>query len=226
MQAISITIKPQSAFGTPLRGDTLFGQLCWAIHNRYGVARLTDLLSGYTKNKPFLIASDAFPQDYLPKPSLPSCFFADIDLEKRKTIKKQIWMPISKTALAIKDWQKECKADKDIARTEKRVQQHNSINRLTGTTGEEGFAPYGMLQTWYQTNTQLQCHFLLDSERFKQTELEECLQDIGNFGFGRDASVGLGKFSLIESIATQWHNHPQAKCANDPSPYCTARLRL
>ena len=70
MQALRLTLIPQTAFGTPLVGDTLFGHLCWNIAEAYGVARLRDLLDGYTAGAPFLIASDAFPAGYLPLPTL------------------------------------------------------------------------------------------------------------------------------------------------------------
>ena len=42
MQAYKLTLTLQSAFATPLKGDTLFGQLCWAIRNRLGEDALTD----------------------------------------------------------------------------------------------------------------------------------------------------------------------------------------
>ena len=48
MKLYRFTLTSQSAMGTPLVGDTLFGQLCWAVRNRFGEARLTALLEGYT----------------------------------------------------------------------------------------------------------------------------------------------------------------------------------
>lgn len=75
MQTYKAAITPKSAFGTPLKGDTLFGQLCWAIHNRFGNARLIELLVDYTKGKPFVVTSDALPAGYFPRPVLPSNFF-------------------------------------------------------------------------------------------------------------------------------------------------------
>ncbi len=49
MQSICVTLTPLSAFATPLKGDTLFGQLCWAIRNRLGEAYLNQCLEGYTQ---------------------------------------------------------------------------------------------------------------------------------------------------------------------------------
>ncbi len=43
MDSYQITLSLQSAFATPLKGDTLFGQLCWAIRNRLGEERLESM---------------------------------------------------------------------------------------------------------------------------------------------------------------------------------------
>ena len=53
MKLYRFTLTSQSAMGTPLVGDTLFGQLCWAVRNRFGEARLTALLEGYTEQRPY-----------------------------------------------------------------------------------------------------------------------------------------------------------------------------
>ena len=71
MTLYKTTITPKSNFTTPLKGDTLFGQICWAIRYRLGEDRLNELLSDYDK-KPFLIVSDGVAGGDLPKPSMPS----------------------------------------------------------------------------------------------------------------------------------------------------------
>jgi CRISPR-associated protein Csm4 len=43
---------------------------------------------------------------------------------------------------------------------------------------------------------------LLDTERLSQDDCRQCLEDIGNIGFGRDASIGLGKFSVSGFVET------------------------
>ena len=93
MHMFRITIQLQSAFATPLKGDTLFGQLCWAIKNRLGEVCLTELLNGYTSGQPFAVVSDTFPQGYLPLPKLPGRFYDKIDGADRKAIKKRCWLP-------------------------------------------------------------------------------------------------------------------------------------
>ena len=68
---LKLTLQPQSPFITPLASDTLFGQLCWAIRHRFGEAKLTQLLDGYTESQPFVVLSTALPRGYLPRPTVP-----------------------------------------------------------------------------------------------------------------------------------------------------------
>ena len=86
MQTYKLNLTLQSAFATPLKGDTLFGQLCWAIRNRLGEDTLTDCLAGYTNSQPFAVVSDAFPEGYFPLPKLPSCFYQLPESQDRKAI--------------------------------------------------------------------------------------------------------------------------------------------
>ena len=74
MNSFRLTLHPRSAFGTPLAGDTLFGQLCWALRHLLGNTRLNTLLDGYTNGQPFAVISDALPKRFLPLPILPSSF--------------------------------------------------------------------------------------------------------------------------------------------------------
>ncbi len=206
MQGYTYTLKPLSTFATAMIGDTLFGQLCWMIRNRFGESKLEELLQGYTDGKPFMVVSDAFPHGHIPKPTVPNWFFEDADPEQRKILKKKVWMPLAEIDLELTQWQKVCKSsaelfpgDRGQAQTAwqiERIQPHNSIDRLTGTTGTGGFAPYGMLQSWFRQNVLLDCHIVLDQNRLSKDDLHECLNDLGTFGFGRDATIGAGKFEI------------------------------
>ncbi|MER2511056.1 MAG: hypothetical protein ABTQ25_01300 [Nitrosomonas ureae] len=201
MQAFRAIINLRSAFATPLKGDTLFGQLCWTIRNRLGEGRLTELLKGYTSNQPFVVVSDAFPQDYLPLPKLPGRFYDKIDGVDRKAIKKRCWLPEQAVNVPVIQWLEQAKTASDVIGqaknlSKKHPQPHNTINRQTNTTGEGGFAPYSIEQEWFLTSVAWTIYLLLDTERLSQDDCRQCLEDIGNIGFGRDASIGLGKFSV------------------------------
>jgi CRISPR-associated protein Csm4 len=208
MQSFRITLAPQSAFATPLKGDTLFGQLCWAIRNRFGETRLEQCLQGYTENRPFAVVSDAFPENYIPLPNLPGSYYRPVEEGDRKAVKKRCWLPVSAIEKPVSEWLIEARSSAAVASdylqnkqasanlSEKHPQAHNTINRLTNTTGKDGFAPYSIEQEWFIPGLRWTVYVLLDSGRISAEDCQQCLQDIGSIGFGRDASIGLGKFKL------------------------------
>lgn len=95
MTALRFTIRPKAPFGSPLLGETLFGQLCWAILRLYGKERLEALLDGYCEGRPFAVVADAFPKGCIPLPALPAQFWAQHDDSDRKYLKKKAWMPLA-----------------------------------------------------------------------------------------------------------------------------------
>jgi CRISPR-associated protein Csm4 len=192
-------------------GDTLFGQLCWAIRNRQGEARLAALLQGYTDGHPFLVVSDATPSKYVPRPTLPGHFFHSLESANRKEAKKRKWFPLEKINEPVADWLRHCVTPEELPTGQgiARSQPHNTIDRQTGTTGRVMFAPYSMEQFWYSKRTTLQnngailaeagsldIYLVSDSTRFPLEEMSTALSDIGQLGFGRDASIGLGRFDI------------------------------
>ncbi len=192
------TLTLHTPLGTPLAGDTLFGQLCWALREAQGEAVLTRQLEGYTEGQPWLVVSDGFPASHLPKPTLPQHLEPQADATKRKEAKKRRWIPTAETgqplqallASAVDDATAYGKAPL------RDVQPHNTLNRLTGTTGEGEFAPYTMPQTFYAQGQRIDVYLVLDDERVSADEIQHLLAAIGAGGFGRDASIGLGKFSV------------------------------
>lgn len=192
------TLTLHTPLGTPLAGDTLFGQLCWALREAQGEAELTRQLEGYTQGQPWLVVSDGLPAGYLPKPTLPQHFEPQADTAARKAAKKRRWIPTSETgqplqallASAVDDATAYGKAPL------RDVQSHNTLNRLTGTTGENEFAPYTMPQTFYAQGQRINVYLVLDDDRVSADEVQRLLAAIGASGFGRDASIGLGKFSV------------------------------
>jgi len=214
MITLKATLAPKTAFATPLMGDTLFGQLCWAIRHGWGEARLAALLDGYTAGRPFLVVSDAFPAGYLPMPTLPSTYWhGETDPSQRKALKRRIWLAEADATAPVGDWQRLAKTAEEIgAKTEDRLQPRNSLNRLTLATGKgAGFAPYSVRQHWYPAGARLDIHLRLDESRFSQVDMEQMLAVVGLAGFGKDANVGLGKFTL-ETL--QAHTQPYQSHAN------------
>jgi CRISPR-associated protein Csm4 len=204
MQSFKLTLQPRSAFGTPLAGDTLFGQLCWAVRLRRGEAGLTELLRGYAEGQPFAIISDAFPSGTLPRPAIPEARLSrKLDPRRRKEEKRRVWLPAAKADLPLADWldlaQEQASKSSSTA-----VLTQNTINRLTGTTGEGIFAPRQVEQIVFAEGATLDVYVLVDEARLEAAALREALEDIGAGGFGRDASTGLGKFDVTSFEPHHW----------------------
>lgn len=222
MQTLTLTLRPLSAFGTLPLGDTLFGQLCWLLRDGMGEGKLKELLDGYTTGKPFAVVSDALPHGYVPRPNVPLYFFQPIDNADRKDVKKRVWLPLNELDQPFAEWLKTCVSEKEILakwqqhlpekeRTptkgylQQEIQPHNSISRITGTTGD-GFAPYPLDQHWYAADTLLDVHVVFDESCGEGTltaaTLVDAFKQMGMVGFGRDASIGLGKFE-VQATTTQ-----------------------
>ncbi|WP_442764117.1 type III-A CRISPR-associated RAMP protein Csm4 [Malikia spinosa] len=213
MRVLCYTLRPLTAFGTPLAGDTLFGQLCWTLRHQLGHARLQALLEGYTAGRPFAVVSDAMPSGHVPLPVLPSSAWDCSDNTDRKALKKRRWLAVSDLARPLAQWQSVARTDAELAPVTERAQPHNTINRQSGTTGSGPFAPYSMTQRWYTQDTRLDLHVALDDSRLSEDELGAALAYIGATGFGRDASIGLGKFELVDAARlVQWPRPAGANC--------------
>ena len=209
MEMLRLTMRPRSAFGGPIQGDTFFGQLCWAARNRWGEAHLTKLLEGYRDRdgRPFAVCSDAFPSGCLPRPALPLHRFREVPDAGRKAIKKRRWVPVDALAEPVEAWLARCRTDRDLFGAADREgtkrswmtespQPHNSIDRRGGTTGGNAFAPYTMTQFWYGNGILLDTYALFDPARIDRESFVDLVRDIGHIGYGRDASIGLGKFDV------------------------------
>jgi len=219
LKLCEITIKPKSAFGTPLKGDTLFGQFCW--QTVYDADLLTGglekRLSEYHEN-PFAIFSSAVLKlssgEYvLKRPDMPLTRLFDIAdqechefLKQKKEKKKQKWM-IADKSLSIDLAQAEYQTDKELF---KRMslkddshsfiipfsQQHNTINRLTQTTGKDAFAPYTQEIFYYPPDVSLAIFVLIDESVITIENMKKALSDMGKCGYGKDASIGMGRFDV------------------------------
>ena len=199
MQAYKLILRPETAFGTPLVGDTLFGQICWGIVEQYGTEKLKNCLQGYTENCPFLVVSDAFPEGFLPLPVLPSDYWQEGAETDRKKLKKKQWLSESALGSDSRLWQQQALSSADISPNlvGSHRQPHNSLNRQTHTTGAGGqFAPHESEQVWYGNGSLWAVYCLLDEACLKKEQLQQVLENTGRSGYGRDASAGLGKFSL------------------------------
>jgi CRISPR-associated protein Csm4 len=220
MTTLKFGLWPRSAFATPLAGDTLFGQLCWAVRERFGEARLKELLDSYVDGRPFLVVSDGFPSGLLPRPTAPDFALgrAAVNRAQRKQARSHRWLPARSAEQTIARWMNEAAASDTVKPL---VLTQNTINRYTGTTGEGQFAPRQVDRSFFHRDAQLDVYAVID-ERLSADALHQLLADIGSHGYGRDATTGLGKFGVEPPVETSWpqrtsrHWLTLAPCQPDP----------
>lgn len=190
MKLYKTTITPLSSFGTTLKGDTIFGHICWAICLK-NKNRLNELLKGYEK-EPFVVVSDAFVSGYFPKPTAPSTMLGE-NLADKKVNRKKVWL----------NWEDLQNGDFSLAKSDDELEKpmvtflsiKNKINRLTFTTDGGDFAPYSMSE--YMTVPQ-DVYFLLDTDKMNLDELKDAFSLVGKMGYGKKASIGKGRFEVGE----------------------------
>lgn len=201
MKLYKTTINPISNFATSLKGDTLFGQICWAIRYKYGEDRLNELLSSYM-DKPFLVVSDGLASGYLPKPLLPSALLGENSDEKKQN-RKKIWL--TQKELQNGNFSK-AKTNKEVKNCdETSTIMRNSINYKTSTTGSDGFDPYGENESSVSPKD---IFFLID-ETFSLEELKDSFELLSQIGYGKDSSIGKGRFtfSSFEEVSIENNSH-------------------
>jgi len=235
LKLYEIILKPLSGFGTPLKGDTLFGCFCWqaAYDSSLLNGGLDKWISCY-KERPFAVFSSAWPKIEdngtffyaFKRPDMPISFlFSTSTEDKRKAMeqlkenKKKKWMKVDES-LSLDLQHVEYLTDNDLVKKAYRqatgetkrmlrgkrdqafcrdfIQQHNTINRLTMTTGEGMFAPFTETNLFYYPETELAVFILIDEDATDVERLRTALGNIGKFGYGKDASTGMGRFDLGE----------------------------
>jgi CRISPR-associated protein Csm4 len=221
MNTLKFTLRPLSAFATALAGDTLFGQLCWAARERFGEARLGELLEGYIDGRPCLVVSDGFPSGLLPRPTAPdfALGLAGVDPAQRKQARTHRWLPADGADQPLAHWMKKLSASDAIKTL---VLTQNTINRYTGTTGEGQYAPRQVDRSFFSAKAHIDVYAVIDG-RLSADTLCQLLADVGSHGYGRDATTGLGKFRVeqpVEAARPQQASHhwlTLAPCQPNPN---------
>ena len=231
LKLYEIIIHPISGFGTPIKGDTLFGHFCWQVVYDPSLLEggLEKQISIY-QEKPFAIFSSAFfrlkastTSYILKRPDMPLSRLFSIAKECRagrfknlKEKKKKKWMVILQPTTIdlssvefISDEElfemasQQVKGKKWTLSSPKEIiqlvsQPHNTINRLTNTTGIAPFAPYTQEYFHYLPGIELVVFVLLNESATDIDKIHTALKRIGKWGYGKDASIGMGRFEVSE----------------------------
>lgn len=196
MELLTLKIKPLSAFSTLPKGDTIFGHVA-----AYDFLSGGKLFENYLSEEPKLIVSDMMPYGYVYKPTLPLEYFKapnESEADKKSVRKRKF---ISVENLQNGDFYK---CDK-VEFEESCVTVRNSINRTTFTTDGDNFAPYGEVERVYFKELWM---FILVRSNIKE-QILHLIEQIGKFGFGKDASIGKGnfEFELIDTPIKNMHSN-------------------
>lgn len=221
-----VRLALQTPFGTRFHSGTIFGHLCWAyLHlerelEQSGLPTFHEWLAGLQSgDQPPVLVSDGFPAGYLPFPLLKPLPEAQTtvvaeeqrnrewlkQLEATKKRRKIAWLSVEcfcelrsqMSEATIWDRLREHDSSPPVQFILNRL-AHNTINRLTGTTPREG-GLYFVDEFWprasepgqpAQVDIWIQCNW-------QEHVLRRLFCWIGEHGYGRDASTGRGRFSVV-----------------------------
>lgn len=199
MKLYRTTLFPTSSFMTPLKGDTFFGMICWAIRYKFGEERLKHLLEDYN-HRPFLIVSDGFLTGFLPKPVMSSSMLGE-DRKFKKENRAKKWLYYEDFINASFERAKTTnevsgileKQGFRVCRVGSEVVVKNTINYLSFISDD----PYSEMEFALPPQD---VYMLLDEDKFSLEELDEVVRFSGHLGYGKKASIGKGRFEIDSFI--------------------------
>jgi CRISPR-associated protein Csm4 len=205
-----IRLALEGPLGTPLTSGTIFGHLCWAVLRRDGETALVAWLRALREGVARFLLSDAFPADLLPRPLLPPHRQPEASLTQQaeaKTRAKYGWikqaaflqhrraMSPARLHDLLADW-RPSSAVHPHDRIDRCVHAHNVIDRLTGTTPET--AGLWFVEDDWSFAAAPERDLYVDTD-LPSAEVEALLSEVGQHGYGRDATYGRGCFRVLEA---------------------------
>lgn len=205
---ICLDIIPLSPFATEPASDTFFGQICYMLYIQG--KDIEDILKDYDSD-PFLVVSDFFPMGYISAQQMPVKPPKKIniyDLAERKKLKKKNKIKLDeliKNGSLTIEKNGLIKETVDLSESGENwhIMQYDRgrahINRITGTTLDEEFAPFSNIEYSYNAKN-VQFYFrvyLYIKEEYKSAVIE-AIKNIGKTGYGSKTSIGRGMFKVDE----------------------------
>lgn len=205
---ICLDIIPLSPFATEPASDTFFGQICYMLHMQgYDIE---DILKDY-ESDPFLVVSDFFPLGYITAQQMPVKPSEEINVYKlaeRKKLKKKNKLKLDeliKNGSLTIDKNGLIKETVDLSESREnwRIMQYDRvrarINRITGTTLDEEFAPFSNIEYSYTAkNGEFYFRiYLYIRAGFDENIILSAVNNIGETGYGSKTSIGRGLFKAV-----------------------------
>jgi CRISPR-associated protein Csm4 len=199
-----IGLRLKGPFVTPFASGTLFGMVCVALAERDGETALADWLR---ERKRLWGLSDVFPAGLLPRPLLAAAPQpADRDTAKAKAIRRHRFVTrhgFLATRNALSSNAIEPHLRSAAAKTVRLV--HNTIDRMTGSTPEEG-GLFFVDEDWSwdlprsdgdAVSTGPDRDLYVEAEDGDIERVRSLISDVGERGFGRKAGLGRGQFRVL-----------------------------
>lgn len=215
MSILRYRVTPEAPFATPLRSDTLHGQLLCAARELDGEGAVGELIQAFEAGEAPFVTGSAFPEGMLPMPVLPGIpreAFADMAASRRdlggnlvdalaayKRFRKVRFLPwdlfrerggkVSMRGI-FHAWL-DAPQRFEAKACEAAVESHNAIDRRLTTVRKTGGLFFSEVH-FHEPGTVLDLLVrTTDAGRF-----ERYLEHVAATGFGADASTGRGHFSI------------------------------
>lgn len=223
-------LEPLSPWGTPLRGDTLYGLILFRIGEEEGVEKLRQTLTAFRENRPPFIVSSAIPENTLFAPALAPaprenfrnwtdkgafCDKAGKKLALREAL--NLYKKFRKTPyIPLGVWQKHadalsvrtlvasfCKGewDDEACGSQQKPFSKSGVEPHVTIARNTGSALEGGLFVDTLTYFRAGARLHLYAETAEPDRLLHYLERIGNLGFGKNASTGKGRFAVEHDAA-------------------------
>ena len=191
-----VRLELEGPLGTPLHSGTLFGHLCWARRLLEGEEALERWLASLEQGEPFLISS-GFPAGMLPRPLVAPVRGA----VEPKQVRKRPYLPLQdflnlRRRLTAQALAAAVTDPPEQTRLTPHRLAHNTIDRRLGTTPEEGglyFVDELWPCAWPGESVSWDVYV---ASSLSGDELGELFRAVGRLGYGRDATLGRGRFGV------------------------------
>ena len=201
MNLYKIKLKILTPSATPWQSDTLFGHICWQVALGKWEQSIKDFLEPFLNGEPSFVLSDGFPDGLLPRPmqSRTEGKHRFDNLNNYSTAKE-----LNKAKyLAYNDFINVCRGQPLSGSPvpeiwSKKEILHAAIDRNTGTTSGEGsLYQTEVIYLEEQSFRDIINIYLLCKSEWKD-KVVELLNQVSMVGYGKDKSVGCGRFAIQE----------------------------
>ena len=220
MKVYKLTLRPQTAFRTPLQADTLWGHLMWALRYTEGEKALLAFLARYRAGEPPLLISDGFPAGTLPAPMLEPARppepldVAELTVQKLLSAgdKDRRFLPVAQwntlvqalSPTTFRDALDQSRRGRSITcreRGEDKPQEtavvtRTSVDRITGSARKGRL--FTAEETFYAPGRAFEVWLKLVDEPDLEARVNKWWRWVEANGFGRRKSAGQGQFTIDE----------------------------